>query len=274
MNIVYFGNDLFINCLQRLKKSNHPIIRVYSVKSQDEYISHKQIEDFVVKENVEILWEAPSMEDMQQLSWQCDLFIAAGYAYKIPLPPEVTYAVNIHPSLLPQGKGPWPWPHVILNGLKQTGVTIHKLASSFDAGDIILQEAFSVGCKDNLESLTARSQVTAENLLLKLLEDILGHWEKATEQISGSYWKQPTIKQRTFHPKMTVDEIDRIVRAFGKFNAYTIIHGVLYAVNDVCVWQSLHGHVPGTLIVCNEKEMVLAAKDGYVCMRYFRRMSK
>lgn len=40
--------------------------------------------------------------------------------------------VNLHPALLPEGRGPWPMPTAILRG-KSSGVTLHKLAEESDA---------------------------------------------------------------------------------------------------------------------------------------------
>ncbi|MBR5192618.1 MAG: methionyl-tRNA formyltransferase, partial [Clostridia bacterium] len=48
--------------------------------------------------------------------------------------------INIHASLLPKYRGASPIQHAILNGEKETGVTIMQTVMEVDAGDILLQE--------------------------------------------------------------------------------------------------------------------------------------
>ncbi|HLG71378.1 MAG TPA: methionyl-tRNA formyltransferase [Chloroflexota bacterium] len=48
-------------------------------------------------------------------------------------------AVNVHPSLLPENRGPAPLFWTFRLGLKETGVTIHLLDDRPDAGDILAQ---------------------------------------------------------------------------------------------------------------------------------------
>ena len=48
-------------------------------------------------------------------------------------------ALNVHPSLLPKYRGVKPLENAIVNGEVETGVTLHKLTDSLDAGEIVLQ---------------------------------------------------------------------------------------------------------------------------------------
>jgi len=49
-------------------------------------------------------------------------------------------ALNVHPSLLPSYRGIKPLENAIINGDKTIGVTLHKLTTELDAGEIILQQ--------------------------------------------------------------------------------------------------------------------------------------
>lgn len=51
-----------------------------------------------------------------------------------------TAALNIHPSLLPKYRGAAPIIRAMMNGEKETGITIIKMNTKIDAGDIVLQE--------------------------------------------------------------------------------------------------------------------------------------
>lgn len=65
------------------------------------------------------------------------------------LPPEVLQlpslgCLNVHPSLLPRGRGPEPLFWTFRRGELETGVTIHLMDKHFDAGPVVLQETITV----------------------------------------------------------------------------------------------------------------------------------
>ncbi|MBU1322772.1 hypothetical protein KKE75_01805, partial [Patescibacteria group bacterium] len=66
---------------------------------------------------------------------KADLVISADYGKKLP-----SGGLNLHPSLLPQYRGPTPVPQQILNREKESGISIIKMTGEFDAGPIIAQE--------------------------------------------------------------------------------------------------------------------------------------
>jgi len=49
-------------------------------------------------------------------------------------------SINLHPSLLPEYKGCFSCPWVILNREKFTGITIHEIVGDVDSGDILFQQ--------------------------------------------------------------------------------------------------------------------------------------
>jgi methionyl-tRNA formyltransferase len=104
---------------------------------------------------------------------QPDLLVVSCYSKIIP--PAILNlapAVNLHPSLLPRYRGPWPLFWQFKNGEKNTGVTIHLVTEKLDAGDILGQVPvkFPDGCTGpEAESLCA---IAGSTLLLKVLEAI------------------------------------------------------------------------------------------------------
>jgi methionyl-tRNA formyltransferase len=53
-------------------------------------------------------------------------------------------AVNVHPSLLPAGRGPEPVFHALRTGQRRTGVTVHLLDRGWDTGPILTQAPFDI----------------------------------------------------------------------------------------------------------------------------------
>ncbi len=58
-------------------------------------------------------------------------------------------AFNLHPSLLPAYRGRAPINWVLVNGERETGVTLHHMVARADAGDIVGQRAVEIVDSDN-----------------------------------------------------------------------------------------------------------------------------
>src|SRR5205085_6037369 len=54
-------------------------------------------------------------------------------------------AINIHGSLLPKYRGAAPIAHAILNGEKETGITIIRMSAGLDAGDMLAKASIPIG---------------------------------------------------------------------------------------------------------------------------------
>jgi len=78
--------------------------------------------------------------------------------------------VNLHPSLLPRYRGPSPINAAILNGDKETGVTIQKLALEMDAGDILAQQIYLMKGDETTGDLTRYLGDAGAALLADVLE--------------------------------------------------------------------------------------------------------
>ncbi len=218
LNIIYFGYDLFAPCLRELiENPDINILKVYSFEGDGYFDKNDEIKKICSVKNIPFTTDRVTADELKRQFEQnrCDLAFSAGYAYRIPCEKVMSFkGVNIHPSLLPEGRGPWPFPHIILNGLKVSGVTAHKIRERFDEGEILLQTSFEVSERETYESLVKKAQVAALDLTKKLFSDFVYYWKKSTPQAKGGYWKEPTRDQRTIYKDTTQAEKDRIIRAF------------------------------------------------------------
>ena len=80
--------------------------------------------------------------------------------------------INLHVSLLPKYRGAAPMQRAIIEGEKETGVTIMYMAEGVDTGDIIATEAFPIGPEDDFEAIHDRSAEVGSRLLVKTIEDM------------------------------------------------------------------------------------------------------
>lgn len=273
MKIAYFGNDYFIDCLEKMIESDHDVVKIFVSTCDNIYNFNLRIKALAEERNIEIQEVKVSTVDLRKLSEQgCELIVVAGYKYLLPiLENNMICAINIHPALLPEGRGPWPTPWFILKNLKRAGLTIHKIDKDFDSGDILSQQSFNISEREDQETLTCKFQILAPKLLDDVVRNLDELWNNARPQgMNFSYWDMPELSDRTIDWNSSVNDIDRIVRAFGKFDSCAIFDEKEWIVQDASVWEEVHTFKPGTVAHRSEREVVIAAKDGFVCLKYFK----
>lgn len=79
---------------------------------------------------------------------------------------------NIHASLLPKYRGASPVQSAVLNGEKETGVTVMKTALGLDTGDMLLSLKTEIGENETFGELSERLSFLGAEALLKALETI------------------------------------------------------------------------------------------------------
>ncbi len=266
MKIAYFGYDFFADCLEVLLKE-HQVLKVFSFNTDNKYNFNDKIIQLIGGLPISLQLGAVNLENICELEEQgCDLIISAAYPYKIPVSDRIR-GINIHPTLLPEGKGPWPLPYIIMKGLCKSGVTIHKLTNKFDAGPILLQQEFAVNSEDNLESLSCKCQMTAKALFTRFMSDIDGFWQNSRSQDGGSYWPFPSSEDQTVDWSESVVSIRTKIRAYGKLESMATWAGRSWVIRDAVTWQEDHCCTPGDVVHCTNRELVIAASDGFVCVR-------
>lgn len=102
--------------------------------------------------------------------------------------------LNIHPSLLPLYRGSTPIQSALLNGDKETGISIFKLIAQMDAGPIIFQKRISIADHWNFTDLdNYLSQESAQNIiqLLRFCNQL-----KSLDDYHQLFIKQPTENKK------------------------------------------------------------------------------
>lgn len=217
MKIAYAGFDLLAPALEALLKEGCQLVKLFTCPVDQEYEFNYQVIRLAEKAGAPWTSRPVAREDIRLLKEEgCDAFISAAYYYRIPVDHELAM-VNVHPSLLPQGRGAWPMPVQILRGEKQGGVTIHRLEEDFDRGPILLQKAFTIRDGENLETMTETIRSLLPDMMGELAADFRGLYESAKPQGKGSYYPCPTEKDWTIGPDTEARQADRILRAFYGF---------------------------------------------------------
>ena len=124
--------------------------------------------------------------------------------------------VNVHPSLLPELRGPAPIPAAILAGMERTGVTVQRLAEAVDAGDILAQREVALRPADTSAALASRLACIAAELLREVVDAIAAGREAARPQDeSAATWCGLLAKEQgRIDWRQPAAAIERAVRAY------------------------------------------------------------
>lgn len=250
MKIAYFGNDMFYSCLEMLLKNDHEIIAIFTIApSEDKYDFAQNIRKQAEILAIPIIISKPTDADIKKLQEKdCDMILSAGYGYKIPSwhGKTIRYGMNVHPSLLPQGAEPMPMPLIITKGLKEAGVTLHKLSPDWDAGEIILQKRFSLSGNESLEDLLCKNQSLALKLLEYFMHSPQKLWKNAYPQKENSdfYCNMVMSKKILEQQDKDIKNMERSLRA----HRFVAPDGDIEFVSGVSFWLEDHQIEAGTLL--------------------------
>jgi methionyl-tRNA formyltransferase len=264
MKIAYFGYDPLFSCLDVFLKQGHQFVVIYTGESSNFSI---EVIQFANKNKISLCFTKPSFTDMQALvALGVELFFSAEYPWKIPVPTDLKYAVNVHPTLLPEGRGMTPLPHLILKQSVYAGITLHKLSNDFDTGDVLLQKAVSLDDDDTFDSLSDKIFEQTPDLLSLLLADLDGYYQNSQVQIEGSYWPSITVDQQTLVWQQLTAELLTTLRAFGSLGVYACIAGKACVITSAYGKCYQHNYNAGQVILNNKQHIIVATVDGELCI--------
>ncbi len=127
--------------------------------------------------------------------------------------------INIHPSLLPEYRGPTPVETAILDGKTKTGVSLMSLVSKMDAGPVYKQAELELDATETKPELANKLLKLGNKLLNENLAYILDGTLEALPQdnSAASYTKMIRKADGLTDFKQPAEQIERQVRAFLGF---------------------------------------------------------
>jgi methionyl-tRNA formyltransferase len=147
------------------------------------------------------VYQPPSLRSAEQrkpiLDLEPDLIVVAAFGIilgKSILELPRVGCVNLHASLLPRYRGASPVSAAILNGDRETGVTLMKMEKGLDTGPMFDRSIVELSGHETTESLTTRLAASAADLLSSNLGALLSGNLSASGQPSGASLTRPLTK--------------------------------------------------------------------------------
>lgn len=217
MKIAYAGFDLFYPALEALYDSGCEIVKIFSCSVDNVTEFNTQVTDFARAHSISITYDKITTEDLVELRDSgVDALFCAAYYYRMPIIDDFKM-LNIHPSLLPMGRGSWPMPVQILRADEHGGVSIHKMEESFDTGEILMQKSFEIAREENLSTFMDKIYALLPDMIDTLVKDLDYYYSNATAQSGGEYLQCPDERDYIISIDSDFDYADRVCRAFYGF---------------------------------------------------------
>lgn len=237
MKIVFFGNpDFCLHPLLSLYNSQYDIVSVVTNKDSKSGRGLKFSSSFVKQKalelNIPIIETDNAYSDRlfnQLNNLKADLFVVVAFSI---LPDKIISipkygSINIHPSLLPKYRGSSPIQYALLNGDKETGVSVINLNSKIDSGAILGQKKFSIPNSANFGYMYEKLGILGSELLLEVIEDIKNDKSLTIIQDESQKTLAPKIKKKQYkiNWNQTSIQICNQIRAFDPYpGAYALLN--------------------------------------------------
>lgn len=273
MKTVFMGTPEFAAViLKTLLDSRHQV--AYAVtqpdkaKNRGKKIQYTPVKEIAIENDIEVLQpeRVRGNEEFIQTLRECNPDIMIVAAYGQILPKEVLDlpkygCINVHASLLPKLRGAAPIQKAIIDGEKETGVTIMQMAEGLDTGDMLLKDAVEIG-NMNYSQLHDRLAEMGSKLLLEalnLIEDGKVKAEKQDDSVS-TYAHMISKADGKVDFNRSPEDIERLIRGFdpwpGAFCDCGEIVMKLWKAQPLD--EDTNGIQPGTVMSADETGLKVA----------------
>ncbi len=262
MKIVFMGTpDFAVGALEALVEAGHEVVAVVTQpdkpKGRGKEMQQTPVKVCALKHNIEVFQpvKIKTAEAVEVLrGYEADLFVVAAFGQilsKEILDMPKYGCVNIHASLLPKYRGAAPIQWAILDGEKETGVTIMQMNEGLDTGDMLTKVIVPIEDTDTGESLFDKLAEAGAKLLVETIPQIEAGTLKPEPQDDSlsTYAKMIKKEMGLIDWKKEAIVLERLVRGMNSWpSAYTHFNGKTLKVWEAAVEGGENKAEPGTVV--------------------------
>ncbi|MGH0054373.1 MAG: methionyl-tRNA formyltransferase [Sphaerochaetaceae bacterium] len=180
--------------------------------------------------------------------------------------------LNIHPSLLPLLRGPSPIQGAILSQARESGISIQRIASEMDSGDLLLSVRFPLNGDETTESLTGFVAKEAADLAVEALRRLQGGTAVFSPQRGeATYTKLITPEMAVLDFSQPAKVLHAQIRAMGHwpkartlYRGQTLLITAVQGTIDEAGVDSADSNMPvGTVVAKHKRKgIAITTSDG------------
>ena len=209
----------------------------------------------------------PFLDDVRAL--QPDLLLVWSYSMILPqalLDLPRLGAINVHGGLLPEYRGGHVMQWALINGERETGVTLHYMDAGIDTGPIIAQQRFPIAATDDAAAVQNHLMAAGQTLLRASWPDIAtgAAPRVAQDEARARYYPMRTAEDGRIDWTRSNLAVYNLVRALVSPwpGAFTMVGGSTLVLRRVALADSMSRAAPGTVLRCDESGVRVATGDG------------
>jgi len=226
MRIVFAGTPKFaVKSLSVLNQSEHEIVAVYCQpdrpKGRGKILTACPVKIFAEENNLLVIQPEDFKDKQSQTQLALlnpDVMVVAAYGQILPksiLKIPKLGCLNIHASLLPRWRGAAPIERAILEGDRETGISIMKMNEGLDTGDILLDKKCTISNHETAQTLHDTLSNIGANAILETLNMLPTLKARPQQNNEATYAEKVTKDEAQIDWHQSAEKISRVIRAFN-----------------------------------------------------------
>lgn len=179
--------------------------------------------------------------------------------------------INVHGSLLPKYRGAAPIQWAVIDGEKESGVTIMRMDTGLDTGDMIAKETVPLDKKETGGTLFGKLAEAGARLCVSTLPSIANRtavYEKQPEESSTEYARMIDKKMGCIRWEEKAETIEQLIRGLNPWpSAYTYLQGKTLKIWEADVVEEASGGMPGEVVRTDKAGLYIQTGDKLLCVK-------
>ena len=281
MKIVFMGTpDFSVGSLEALIKAGHEITAVVTQpdkqKGRSLEMSFSPVKECALKYGIPVfqperIKRPEAVETLK--TFEADIFVVVAFGQilsKEILDMPKFGCINIHASLLPKYRGAAPIQWAIIQGEKETGVTLMQMDEGLDTGAMLAKCVVPIEATDTGESLFDKLALAGAKLLIDTLPAVeAGTLNPQPQKDEESCYARMIKKEMgRLDWKKSAAELERLVRGLNSWpSAFTYLNGKTLKIWEAAVEEGNSTKKPGEVAEVTKEAIKVQTGEGLLVLK-------
>ena len=275
MKIVFLGTpDFGVQILNALVKEHDVVLVVTQPDSRvgrKQEIAYPPVKVRAMELGIDVFQPISIRQEYEYIvnNYQYDLIVSAAYGQIVGMKfiNSAPYrAINVHASLLPKGRGGAPIQRAIINGDKETGISIMYMEKGMDTGAILSQKSTIIADTDTKETLFNKLGELGASMINDTISDLVN--DKITpipqDEAKATYTYALTKEDEILDFTKSAFLVNARLRGLGEIGATFYIDGEAFKVYKMEVLDTVSKAPVKTIEEVTKKYFTIVCGDSHL----------
>lgn len=281
MRVIFMGTpDFAVSTLQAIHEAGHQVCLVVTQpdkpKGRGKAMQFTPVKEYAVEHGMEVfqpvkIREQECVEKLRE--YEADIMVVAAFGQILPkeiLEMTKFGCINVHASLLPKYRGAAPIQWVIIDGEKESGVTIMQMNEGLDTGDMISKVVVPIETDETGGSYHDKLAAAGAKLCVETMKKIeAGEAQRTPQKDEDSCYAKMLHKELgaiDFNKEAV--EIERLIRGLNPWpSAYTTLHEKTLKIWSASVEDKEYEGEIGAIVNKSKKDITVKTGKGALVIK-------